>query len=255
MRFGRIALALALLGACDARISDGTGSSLSLVDSGAEDAAVSDDAAVTPDAKATATCDRRVVFLQFDGQTLTRANASDATKNQASWMQIDTGTAPKFREDDGDRATRIQTITDGVKRILAGFPITVVTQRPASGSYTMIVIGGRASAVGSAFGVAVNTLDCGDLVPNDVAWIAGNLSDQRVINSAIGAMGFGIGLTAADDPNDCMCGWANNCDANNDADCKLGSPIARDANATQKCANAGATQDEVKALHDAYCGP
>lgn len=43
---------------------------------------------------------------------------------------------------------------------LAQFPISVVTARPASGEYVMIVFGGRASQVGSQFSGAVNQLDC-----------------------------------------------------------------------------------------------
>ena len=62
---------------------------------------------------------------------------------------------------------------------LAQFPVTVVTTRPTTGEYVMIVFGGIASAVDSRFGLAVNTLDCGDVQQNDVAWIADSVAAAR----------------------------------------------------------------------------
>lgn len=258
MSLARIALTLALLGACGAQIADGVANSGATGDdSGTTDGGTSVDAP-TIDATPVATCNQRTLFLNFEGQTLTRALTSDATKNLASWMQNnvgDTATAPAYHKNDGDRATQIQTIVDGVKTQLSTFPISVVTARPASGNYIMIVLGGTRNDVSSRYSAAVNTLDCGDLVKNDVAWIADdNGSLQHVMNLIVGATGFGLGLTATSDPNDCMCGWANNCDSNNNTPCKLGTPINRDNGADQTCPSAGATQDEVLTFHDAFCG-
>ena len=205
------------------------------------------DGAITP------LCASRTVYLNFEGQTLTQG-PSDATLNRASWMTIAQGTAPAYLATNANRATTIQTIVDGVRAQLSQFPITVVTTRPASGNYVMIVFGGQRGAVGSNYGGAVNQLDCGDTRPNDVAWISDLVTPiQRVINNAIGAIGFGLGLTATNDPKDCMCGWANACPSDNSIACKLGSPIARDQNADQTCSGAAAQQDEVAALHDAFC--
>jgi hypothetical protein len=106
--------------------------------------------------------------------------------------------------------------------------------------------------IGSNFGSAVNQLDCGDTRPNDVAWIADSVTGQRAINTAIGAIGFGLGLTATGDPQDCMCGWDNDCRSDNTVACKLGSPIARDPEANQRCAGT-TSQDEVAAFRTAFC--
>src|SRR5262249_29286808 len=122
----------------------------------------------------------------------------------------------------------------------------------SSGNYVMIVYGGTASVVGSNFGVAVNQLDCGDTHPNDVAWIADNITGQRAINSTIGAIGFGLGLTATIDPADCMCSWDNACRSDNTVPCTLGSPIARDPQANQRCPGT-TSQDEVAAFRTAFC--
>jgi len=249
-----VALATALFGAaCSAQISDGgvgAGGQLAGVDAGSTSDPTSD--AMPP--PATPSCTSRTVYLNFEGQTLTQG-PSDATTNHAGWMTIATGTAPPYLSGNANRAAAIQAITDGVRMELSQFPVTVVTTRPASGNYVMIVFGGLRTAVGSNYGGGVNQLDCGDVRPNDVAWISDTVTpNQHVINTAIGAIGFGLGLTATNDPLDCMCGWANNCLSDNTVACKLGSPIARDTStATQTCPGAAARQDEVAAIHDAFC--
>ena len=248
MRLAPVALVTALLGACSAQISSGGAGSFAEVDAGT--GAPTTDAMPPPP---TAACTSRVVYLNFEGQTLLQG-PSDATTNHASWMTIAQGTAPPYLSGVAGRMTTIQTITDGVRAQLSQFPITVVTTRPASGNYVMIVFGGQRTAVGSNYGGAVNQLDCGDQRPNDVAWISDGVTPvQHVINDAIGAIGFGLGLTATSDPMDCMCGWSNSCPSANDVPCHLGSPIARDTTATQTCPGAAAQQDEVAALHDAFC--
>jgi hypothetical protein len=197
----------------------------------------------------------RVVYLNFEGQTLTDAAASDATQNRASWMNIATGTAPAFRAASGTRAADIMEITDGIRTQLAEFPISVVTSRPATGPYVMIVFGGTAQQVGSMYGLAVNQLDCDDSEKSDVAWIsdAPALSNQAVINTAIGAIGFGLGLTATTDPGDCMCAWGNTCQPQTAAACTLSTNIARDQQSTLLCPAAPATQDEKAAFTQAFC--
>src|SRR2546430_3700636 len=107
-------------------------------------------------------------------------------------MTSDGGAPPPYLSGSNGRDAATQSITDGVRGQLSQFPITVVTTRPSSGSYVMIVFGGTADAVGSSFGDAVNQLDCGDTRPNDVAWIGDSVTGQRAINNAIGAIGFGL---------------------------------------------------------------
>ena len=239
----RLALALTsalVAGACSAQISDGRGSSLAETDGG------------TDPTDAAPTCASRTVFLNFEGQALQKG-PSDATLNQASWMQNPTGTAPPYLAGNANRKALIQNIVTGVTDQLSRFPITVVTTRPATGNYVMIVFGGQASQVGSLYGGAVNQLDCGDARPNDVAWIGDGVTPvQRVVNFTVGAIGFGIGLTGTKDQNDCMCGWDNQCTSNNTGPCKLGSPINRDATANQLCPGSSA-QDEPATFHKAFC--
>jgi len=131
---------------------------------------------------------------------------------------------------------------------LATTPITVVTDRPASGPYVMILFGGTQSGVGTNFGFAQNTLDCGDGTKSDVGWVSDTVpSLQLVANFAIGAVGFGLGLTATTDTNDCMCGWGNNCQQSGAA-CTLSTNIAAKAD----CPNQ-TTENEVAAFQQAFC--
>ncbi|HET7503590.1 MAG TPA: hypothetical protein VFK02_21355 [Kofleriaceae bacterium] len=255
MRLEPLALALALLAACRAEISDGAGASLATVDAAVGTPVGGNTGggaggSASPDAPAG--CTSRTVYLNFEGQTLTRG-PSDATLNQASWLVNPQGTAPAYLSGVANRTGVIQNIVSGIRTQLSQFPITVVTDRPASGEYVMIVFGGRASTISSRFSGAVNALDCGDVQHSDVAWISDGVSPvQAVVNVAIGAIGFGLGLTATTDQTDCMCGWDNTCQPDNSAPCKLGSPINRDPSANQTCAGL-TTQDEVAALHDAFC--
>jgi hypothetical protein len=250
MRLEFIALAAALFaGACSAEISGGSNSNLGGV--GDDDTTGGTTGDPTGDPAPAPKCTSRTVYLNFEGQTLTQGT-SDATTNHAGWMQIPQGTAPAYLAGNTNRDTTIKSITDGVRAQLSQFPITVVTTRPTSGKYMMIVFGGQAQQVGSLFG-AVQKLDCGDQQPNDVAWISDGVSPvQRIVNSAIGSIGFGLGLTATLDPNDCMCAWDNGCKPNNNTACTLSSSINRDPAARQTCPGL-TTQDEVATIHKAFC--
>jgi hypothetical protein len=256
MRLVLVAPVMALIAAgCGAQVIEGRSQApdAAPVDAGEIDAPP-DDADIVPIDSATARCTSRTVFLNFDGQAL-QQGPSDATTNSASWMTgRTTGTAPPYLNGNGARDATIQQIVNGVRVQLSQFPITVVTTRPTSRSYVMIVFGGQANQVGSRYSGAVNTLDCEDLRPNDVAWISdGVVPTQRVINYAVGAIGFGLGLTATTDPNDCMCSWDNGCQPNATAPCRLGAPIARDPNANQRCPTASPSQDEVAVFRKAFC--
>lgn len=246
-----VALAIVLgLGACGAEIVDDT------PNAGGADAPVSpsDDAGTSPDAAPLCANPRRV-FLSFEGETLTDAQTSNSQQNRASWMTIASGTAPRYKSGAGDRDAQIQAIVDGLRAQLAAFPnIEIVTTRPTSGDYMMLVYGGQANQVGSRFGGAVQELDCDDSTTrNDVAWISDGVNGtQRIVNFSIGAIGFGLGLTATLDPNGCMCGWDNLCQQNN-VPCTLSANIQRDPDARQRCAGAGATQNEIQAFTDGFC--
>jgi hypothetical protein len=241
-----------LCAACEATVGGTTNSvSDAPTQSGDPDATTS----MNPDATQTAQCTSRVVYLNFEGVTLSDAAASDATQNRASWIAGQaTGTVTPFLQGNGNRAQIITDITTGVRGGLSQFPVTVVTTRPATGPYVMVTYGGNAGDVGSNYGFSVNELDCDDSEKSDVAWISNNYTTTlRHVNTTLGAIGFGLGLTATTDVNDCMCGWANGCIKDHSTLCTLSPNIARDPNADQRCNGAAATQNEVQTFKTAFC--
>ena len=236
---------LLLLSACEARLGTDDNNNRG------DDSAIPDDAAVI-DPDTAPVCEKRQLFLSFEGETLTDGATSDAKQNVASWMSgVASATTPPYRAAAANRATQIQTIVDAAEARLAQFNITVVTTRPATGDYMMIVFGGTAANVGSRFGF-VQELDCGDLVRNDVAWVDDNFAPASIPNAIVGSIGFAIGLTATADPAGCMCAWDNNCTPNTN-NCVLQDGIARDLTANQLCAGAPAIQDEISDINSAFC--
>ncbi len=204
----------------------------------------------TPDAAPTC-ANGRVVYLSFEGETLTQA-ATDSTQNHAAWIGVATATVPAFHPGLTNRATAIQTIVDGVKSRLAGTPIQVVTTRPASGLYVMVVLGGTNQNVGSQYTYATSDHDCGDTVKNDVAWVSDAPSLSYVPDLIVGAIGWGLGLQGTSDPGDCMCGWANSCSSNPGA-CSLSPSIATTtSNGNTTCAGEN-PQNEVAAFSTQFC--
>jgi hypothetical protein len=238
MRSWLVAVACLALGACHASIGDapngdGGGDSPDAAGGGGGGGGGSPDAPLAGGDAAVAAPDaaapiKRVVYLNFDGQALTKGSASDATAGVAAWLyQSNTGTAPVYESGVSTRAQDITTISTGVASRLANIA-TVTTTKPATGPYVMIIYGGTAADVHSFFGVAVNQLDCGDAVQNDIGWIAESVSPVDAVDTTMGAIGLGLGLTATTKQSDCMCSWGNNCTPT--ANCTLDNAIARDTN-------------------------
>jgi hypothetical protein len=133
---------------------------------------------------------------------------------------------------------------------LSQFPITIVTTRPAAGPYVMIVFGGTPQTVNVPFINAVNHLDCGDANKNDVGIVFDNATPattQKAADYAIGAIGFGLGLTGTTDPANCMCSWLTQC-TQSAGPCTLSSSIQSDPRCNQTN-----PVDQVAAFRTAFC--
>jgi hypothetical protein len=247
-----------MLAACGAQLGDHAGGgqvdasgSGSGSGSGMPDAA----GAVTPDAApdAPACFNGRTVFLDFDGVTLTQAGTTDSTKNYAAWIGVTSAVIPQYQAGVANRATLIQNITDGVRATLSGYPVTVVTTRPAAGPYTMIAFGGTKTIVGSTYGYATSDHDCGDLVKSDVGWVSDTVPQTIVISTAVGTIGWALGLQGTTDVNDCMCGWASACSSTSNT-CTLGTAQATGTSTSPATTCPGLTvQDEQAAFQTAFC--
>lgn len=207
-----------------------------------------------PDAGSNAACPSgRKLYLSFDGETLTRATASDSTQNKVSWMSNTTANVPPWHQGSGSRANDIATIVAGVKLRLTGVPIEVVTTRPTSGPYVMVVFGGDQDLVGTPYSYATNEHDCGDLVKNDVGWISDEPNVSYVQDLVIGTVGWGLGLNGTNSPTDCMCAWANNCESASGA-CTLAASIAstNSSSPATTCPNQN-PQAEIAAFSTEFC--
>jgi len=205
----------------------------------------------------------RQVFLEFLGVTLTKAANSDSPTNTARWLTNTSAVIPQFRQGGANRAQEITEIVDGVKQRLSTTPITVVTTRPASGPYVMVVLGGanvnNGGTVGTIYSYATSFHDCGDATKNDIAWVSDmttaasgmNASTEYIADLVIGSIGWSLGLDGTGDGTSCMCGWASSC-TNATGACTLsanGTSAITGGNETA----CNVTQNEVTAFSTGFC--
>jgi len=256
----RILALVSLAAGCGAHLGDGdqNGNRADANNNGSSDSNGSNGGRMDAAVDAPPACaNGRVLYLNFDGVTITQGSPSDATANRTNWLTNASAAVPPYHQGSGTRATDITSIIDGTKLRLQGTPIQVVTSRPATGKYVMIVFGGTRAAdggtVGTQYTYATNEHDCGDLVKNDIGWISDSPSVSYAQDLAIGAIGWGLGLNGTNDPTDCMCAWANNCSSANGA-CTLSSSIATTTSSSPAttCPNQN-PQNEVAAFTTKFC--
>jgi hypothetical protein len=112
-----------------------------------------------------------VLYLNFDGATISKAADSDAHANTSFLCG---GVVPAFdhTEHAGTRTEVIDRVSSAVDRLFADFDLEVVTIRPASPPYQMVVVGGDPSLCGQPPGYSgLAPLDCDNLVESDVAFV------------------------------------------------------------------------------------
>lgn len=109
-------------------------------------------------------------------------------------------------------------IVDQITSTLAPFDVDIVTTRPTSGDYSMIVIGGEGPDLGLPQGtLAVSSFGgCDTVVPRRVSFAfdntSGNPLPTYVIGSlAVGGYLLGLGLPTSDLAGDCLCWESPSC--------------------------------------------
>jgi len=218
------------------------------------------DASVQPpgmDAANAACPNGRKIYLAFDSVTLTKATTSNAATNEASWLTAATSNVPAWHSNSATRANDIASVVSGVKSRLGTAPIEVVTTKPTTGPFVMIVFGGQSTGnggtVATIYRAGTNYHDCGDIVKSDVGWVADGFNLTYTADLAVGAVGFGLGLDGTTDPNDCMCGWGSNCNSATGA-CTLSANIPSQIsyNTETACPNQN-PQNEVAAFTTKFC--
>src|SRR5688500_16264227 len=126
----------------------------------------------------------RIVYLNFDGVTLTSSNSNDDALGNESAILANAVTvgqtktiAPLNVNDlaSTEGMTRQQIISRVVEELYAShapYNIEFVTQRPASGQYSMVVFGGSCQTVAGQSGCAgIALLDCGDFMPANITFV------------------------------------------------------------------------------------
>jgi hypothetical protein len=129
----------------------------------------------------------QVFFINYDGVTITKTNANtdpdpdDATMNRSWIPNVGPGgtvaipafdTAPYI----GPKYPTAQSVKDAITSLVQGwysaYNVYIVTTRPSSGRYTMVVVGGQTAAVvtGAADAVGVAGLDCGNSEQNNIGF-------------------------------------------------------------------------------------
>jgi hypothetical protein len=247
----RLALCCVLVG-CGANLADDPGQQPTVIDAPQSRTPDASSIAIDAPTDAPACFNGRVVFLNFGGATLTQA-ATDSTQDRAAWIGVATATLPAYKAGNANRMGLINNIVTGVQSALAQYPISVVTTRPMTGQYVMIVFGGANTDVGSNYTYATGDHDCGDAIKNDVGWVSDQTPNNIAVPVALGTIGWVLGLQGTTDPTDCMCGWANSCQWSGST-CSLHAGIATTASSApaSTCTTNG-TQDELAAFSTAFC--
>lgn len=188
-----------LIGACG---DDGSGATI--------DAAPAPDAAPScPPQGGALVTGEHTLFVAFEGVSLTLGDCDDAKTNCSSLVADSPTMVPPFLMAETNRATRVATIEDMVQTALAPFSIDVVTARPASGDYWMVVAGGTSDAItGSTGALTAAKPVCDAMNRNSIALVFeqdNETTDRAYADTIAGAFGSLVGLVPTSNGNDCMC--------------------------------------------------
>ena len=177
-------------------------------DAGGADAAIQQpDATVAPP---------HVVYLVFDGLTVTNGLVDDPQGNVSGVLSAPF-TAPPFMDGVSNRDAQLALVADGARTVLAPYNIEVVTERPASGEYDMIVVGGDPVDAGFSAGIIGNTpFGCSEAFRSDknVSFIFENYAPltKRYASNVVTHIGMVNGVPITKRNGDCMCGASFDCE-------------------------------------------
>jgi len=204
------------------------------------------------------TCPRRSLFVNFESEQLSPGDHDDPDQGISTNV-----TAPRllpgYRANDPARDTAIQAMVDQIRMTLNSFPIDVVTERPTTAGYHMVLVGGHASDVNPLLDsslVALGTSgDCVIGAPNAITFVFADALDDlngamlpqdgNLVVSSYASTKAIPGSTG--DPKDCMA--TENPDPN--TACRTDQTVMRDQRAG--ACGEGSTFEEFGAFASLPC--
>jgi hypothetical protein len=114
------------------------------------------------------------VYLNFDGAPLTQGG-NDATSNTTDLITVPSLSYPALDWTTfGGKEAGMKAVVDELKILFMNYAVEWVTTRPASGDYTMAMIGGDGSnCSGGGAAVGISPLDCKNSRKNEIVLIFG----------------------------------------------------------------------------------
>jgi len=157
----------------------------------------------------------RVIFLAFEGVSLTRSTTNeDARNNISAIVNSSTEVISPFDPYDlsstggMSRSQIISATQTELERLYSPYDVTFTTTRPSTGNYHMLVFGGSSVGVLGDNGAAgVSLGDCGDTMANNIVFIFTEVSGMRVgdmSTTAAHELGHSLGLSHINDTDAVM---------------------------------------------------
>lgn len=154
-----------------------------------------------PDATAAAPL---VLFLDFDGATLTKGTNDPAT-DVSALIRPGGATVPPWREGAPGRAASVAAVAADVAALLADYNVDVVTTRPAAGPYDMVVFGGESSALFGAAGIVSFGGQRCDGIPQISYVLELAIDDADAASRAVGMVASNHFVPTTTTTGHCMC--------------------------------------------------
>jgi hypothetical protein len=193
------------------------------------------------------------VYLNTEGVTLMKCAADDATTNCTTLITNDVVAVPAFLPGMTGRTDAIAQIVAMVQAKLAPYSVDIVTTRPTSVDYQMVVLGGSYLLAGQT------SPNVTGLTPSNCAFAARAVDymfdeglDQGTLvyaDAMVDDLGVLMGLAPANAAGDCMCRLDASCTGSPPADCTFGVNVLTTTDTLFDCGRT--TQDEPALLKTA----
>lgn len=211
---------------------------------------VTSDAALAPDARVPAPAKTHTLYVHTDGIMLLPGE-DDATNNRSSIAAQAVSLAP-YLVGEPQRQALIDGVVMQVKSIVAPYDIEVVTVRPASGDYSMMVMtDDSAQVLGLAPGMAAITRSSCNQRSSPVSFAFGYPGRDYAARNAIAMFADQAAIPLSTKPGDCMCFASSVC--TQVGPCTIGGP-GTPIDQSAGCTTGEPTMDEA-AMFLAVFGP